>query len=146
MFTNTPEVKLGIVAVSRDCFPKTLSESRRIAVCNAFRGKYGEIFECPVVVENEKDMRSALDLLKKEGCNALVVYLGNFGPETSETLLAKYFHGPVMFAAAAEEDCGSSSVARSLIYCSLIFGRTRTSINFFINVDFPVLTGPTTPM
>lgn len=121
MFTNTPEVKLGIVAVSRDCFPKTLSESRRIAVCNAFRGKYGEIFECPVVVENEKDMRSALDLLKKEGCNALVVYLGNFGPETSETLLAKYFHGPVMFAAAAEEDCGSCLCdSRGDAYCGML--------------------------
>ena len=25
---NIPEVKLGIVAVSRDCFPMSLSESR----------------------------------------------------------------------------------------------------------------------
>ena len=33
----------------------------------------------------------------------IVVYLGNFGPETAETLLAKEFDGPVMFAAAAEE-------------------------------------------
>lgn len=31
--------------------------------------------------------------------NALVVYLGNFGPETPETLLAKRFHGPVMYVA-----------------------------------------------
>ena len=27
--TNMPDVKLGIVAVSRDCFPKSLSENRR---------------------------------------------------------------------------------------------------------------------
>ena len=32
MFANIPEVKLGIVAVSRDCFPITLSEKRRKAV------------------------------------------------------------------------------------------------------------------
>ena len=32
-----------------------------------------------------------------------VVYLGNFGPEISETLLAKHFDGPKMFVAAAEE-------------------------------------------
>ena len=32
------------------------------------------------------------------------------------------------------------------IICSLILGITRTSINFFIKVDLPVLTGPTTPM
>ena len=31
------------------------------------------------------------------------VYLGNFGPEISETLLAKHFDGPKMFIAAAEE-------------------------------------------
>ena len=29
---NIPEVKLGIVAVSRDCFPITLSEKRRAAI------------------------------------------------------------------------------------------------------------------
>ncbi len=40
---------------------------------------------------------------QKAGCNALCVYLGNFGPEISETLLAKHFDGPKMFMAAAEE-------------------------------------------
>ena len=44
--------------------------------------------------------------MKEANCNALVVYLGNFGPESSETLLAKYFEGPVMFIAAAEEQKG----------------------------------------
>ena len=32
MLSNIPEVKLGIVAVSRDCFPITLSEKRRAAI------------------------------------------------------------------------------------------------------------------
>lgn len=32
MINNTPEIKLGIVAVSRDCFPNSLSENRRKAV------------------------------------------------------------------------------------------------------------------
>ena len=54
-------------------------------------------------MENEIHMRKALSEVKKAGCDALVVYLGNFGPETSETLLAKEFGGPVMFIAAAEE-------------------------------------------
>ena len=35
MMTNIPEVKLGIVAVSRDCFPISLSESRRKAIVDA---------------------------------------------------------------------------------------------------------------
>ncbi len=29
MFTNIPEVKLGVIAVSRSCFPAALSERRR---------------------------------------------------------------------------------------------------------------------
>ena len=97
---NMPEIKLGIVAVSRDCFPMTLSENRRKAVVAAYDG---EIYECPTVVESEKDMMKALAEVNEAGCDALVVYLGNFGPETAETLLVKYFDGPCMIVAAAEE-------------------------------------------
>ena len=78
MINNTPEIKLGIVAVSRDCFPNSLSENRRKAVVKAYDG---EIYECPIIVENEIDMMNALEDLKKAECDALVVYLGNFGPE-----------------------------------------------------------------
>ena len=46
--TNMPDVKLGIVAVSRDCFPKSLSENRRKAVAAACKL---ELFEAPTVVE-----------------------------------------------------------------------------------------------
>ena len=52
---NIPTVKLGIVAVSRDCFPMTLSEGRRSAIVKEY-SKTGEIYECPVCIENEKDM------------------------------------------------------------------------------------------
>ena len=90
---NIPEVKLGIIAVSRDCFPIGLSISRREAIVKA----YGEgIYECPVTVENEKDALKALADVKANGVNALVVFLGNFGPETPETLLCQKFDGPVM--------------------------------------------------
>ena len=101
MFCNIPEVKPGIIAVSRDCFPIDLSIRRRKAIVNAYAG---ELYECPVTVENEKDMLSAVADVKAAGCNALIVFLGNFGPETPETLIAKYFHGPCMFVAAAEGD------------------------------------------
>ena len=82
---NIPEVKLGIVAVSRDCFPIELSIRRRAAVKAAYPG---ELYECPVTVENEADMLKAAADVRAAGCNALVVFLGNFGPETPETLLA----------------------------------------------------------
>ena len=118
---NIPEVKLGIVAVSRDCFPMSLSESRRIKVCQEYKKAYGDIYECPTVVENEDDMLKALDEVNTAGCNALVVYLGNFGPESSETLLAKKFEGPVMFVAAAEEPCGDALIDnRGDAYCGML--------------------------
>lgn len=117
---NIPTIRLGIIAVSRDCFPMSLSASRRCAVVKAFE-KYGEIYECPTTVENERDAMKALEQVRGEGCNALVVYLGNFGPETSETLIAKYFEGPVMYVAAAEEACGSSLCdSRGDAYCGML--------------------------
>lgn len=116
---NIPEIKLGIVAVSRDCFPMTLSEGRRSAIVKEYT-KYGEIYECPVCVENEKDMLKACDNVKTAGCNALVIYLGNFGPETAETLLARYFDGPVMYCAAAEESENDLLDGRGDAYCGVL--------------------------
>ena len=114
--TNIPEIKLGIIAVSRDCFPIALSERRRKAIVSA----YGEgIYECPVTVENELDMLKAVEDVKKAECNALVVFLGNFGPETPETLIAKNFDGPVMFVAAAEGD-GDMINGRGDAYCGML--------------------------
>jgi len=88
---NIPTVKLGVVAVSRDCFPIALSTDRKNRVCGELAQSGVDAYNCPTTVENEKDMEKALEEVRKAGCNALVVYLGNFGPETPETLLAKYF-------------------------------------------------------
>ena len=54
--TNIPEVKLGIVAVSRDCFPIQLSEKRRAAIVAACQAKGLDLYEAKTTVENEKDM------------------------------------------------------------------------------------------
>ncbi|MBE6027297.1 MAG: fucose isomerase [Clostridiales bacterium] len=113
---NIPEVKLGIIAVSRDCFIISLSESRRAAIKAAYKG---DLYECPVTIENEKDMLAAVADVKAAGCNALVVFLGNFGPETPETLIAKYFDGPCMFVAAAEGD-GNLIDGRGDAYCGML--------------------------
>jgi len=97
-----------------------LSVSRRRAVVTEFEKKYGSIYECNTTVENEKHMKIALDEVKDAGCNALVVYLGNFGPETSEVLLAKFFDGPTMFVAAAEESGDDLSDGRGDAYCGML--------------------------
>lgn len=120
---NIPKVKVGIVAVSRDCFPESLSVNRRRALVEAYQKKYDgeDIYECPVcIVESEIHMVQALEDVKKAGCNALVVYLGNFGPEISETLLAKHFEGPKMFVAAAEETGNNLVQGRGDAYCGML--------------------------
>ena len=116
MMTNIPNVKLGIIAVSRDCFPIALSTQRRKNIVS----KYGDdIYECQITVENELDMLKAVEDVKKAECNALVVFLGNFGPETPETLIAKNFDGPCMYVAAAEGD-GDMINGRGDAYCGML--------------------------
>ena len=118
-----PEVKIGVVAVSRDCFPESLSVNRRKNLMKAYTEKYGTegIYECPIcIVESEIHMVQALEDIKKAGCNALCVYLGNFGPEISETLLAKHFDGPKMFVAAAEESGDNLLDGRGDAYCGML--------------------------
>ena len=120
---NIPKIKIGIVAVSRDCFPEPLSVNRRKALVEAYKAKYDEtdIYECPVcIVESEIHMVQALEDIKAAGCNALCVYLGNFGPEISETLLAKHFDGPKMFVAAAEESAVDLLDGRGDAYCGML--------------------------
>lgn len=117
---NVPQVKCGIISVSRDCFVISLSENRRKAIVDAYSKKYGPIYEAKTTVENETDMLKAVDEVKQAGCNALVVFLGNFGPETPETLIAQKFDGPVMYVAAAEETSKDLINGRGDAYCGML--------------------------
>ena len=53
---NIPVAKLGIVAVSRDCFPAILSEKRREAVVKCLAEKGTDVYNCKIIVENENDV------------------------------------------------------------------------------------------
>lgn len=120
MIKNIPNVKLGMVAVSRDCFVISLSKRRRQAIKASFEEKGGSIYEAQTIIENEADMLKAVEEVKSAGCNALVVFLGNFGPETPETLVAKCFDGPVMYVAAAEEHGNDLINGRGDAYCGML--------------------------
>ncbi len=113
---NIPEVKIGIVATSRSCFPSSLAERRREAIVKEYKG---EIYDCKTLIIQENDVLKALNEIKEAGVNALVVFLGNFGPETPETLLASCFNGPKMFVAASEGD-GDLLDGRGDAYCGLL--------------------------
>ncbi len=119
---NIPQVKMGIIAVSRDCFPITLSEKRRKAIVEQLKAKNFDIVEIQTIIEGgiDANVDEAYEEIKASGINALVVFLGNFGPEGPETLIAKKFGGPVMYIAAAEENIGVLSSDRGDAYCGML--------------------------
>ena len=117
---NIPRIKLGVVAVSRDCFPAELSKKRRLNVVNECRARKIPVVEIQTIVENETDVLKAEQELDHKGINALVIFLGNFGPEGPTTMLAQRFAGPVMFAAAAEETGKDLIRGRGDALCGLL--------------------------
>jgi L-fucose isomerase-like protein len=117
---NIPDIKLGILAVSRDCFPIELSRNRRKRVAEACKKQGVPVVEIDTIIENERDVLKALEEVQRKGINALALYLGNFGPEGPTTLMAEKFAGSVMLVAAAE-DTGKDLVGgRGDAYCGLL--------------------------
>jgi L-fucose isomerase-like protein len=117
---NIPDIRLGLVAVSRDCFPIELSRTRRRNIVGVCKQKNIPIVEIDTVVENETDVARALDEMRQKDINALAVYLGNFGPEGPLSLLAQKFNRPVMLAAAAEDTGKDLINGRGDAYCGLL--------------------------
>ncbi len=117
---NVPVVKLGVVAVSRDCFPIELSRKRRKNLIAECKKANVPVVEIDTIIENEKDVLKAIDELKKNDINALVLYLGNFGPEGPTTMLAQKFGGPAMFVAAAEDSGNDLISGRGDAYCGML--------------------------
>lgn len=117
---NIPSLVMGIVAVSRDCFPRELSTKRRQMVVAACASRAIPVVELETVVENESDVVKALEEIRARKVNAVVIYLGNFGPEGPSTLLAQKFGGPVMMAAAAEDSGKDLFGGRGDAYCGLL--------------------------
>jgi len=117
---NLAKIKMGLVVVSRDAFPKELAEKRRIKLVEACKNQKIPIVELKTIIENEKDVLKILDEIKTNNVNSLVVYLGNFGPEGPNTLLIQKFYGPSMIIAAAEEDKNDLINGRGDAYCGML--------------------------
>lgn len=117
---NIPQIKVALAAVSRDCFPVELSQKRRQAIMTFVEKMEMSVVEIDTIVENEDDVIMALGEIETSGANALCIFLGNFGPEGPETLLAQKFNGPVMFAAAAEETGENLIGGRGDAYCGML--------------------------
>jgi L-fucose isomerase-like protein len=124
--SNTPEIKLAIAGVSRDCFPVELTRKRLTALAEACKKIGLNVFTCKTIIENEKDTLAALAEASSSGANAAVIYLGNFGPEGPLSIFAQRFAGPVMACAAAEEAQANLASDRGDAFCGLL----NASYNF----------------
>ena len=111
---------MGIVAVSRDCFPLELSKKRKEEVIVECRTKNIAINKIETIVQTEKDSLKALEEIRQKNVNALVIFLANFGPEGPTTILAQKFDGPFMFVAAAEETANNLIQGRGDAYCGML--------------------------
>ena len=82
---NMPELKIGVVAVSRDCFPESLSVSRREALMKAYKEKYGEdpdIKYHPEIRSAEACMHSsslAIKLAEETGARLHILHVSTAG-------------------------------------------------------------------
>ncbi len=117
---NTPEVRIGIVGVSRDCFPRSLTEKRLDRLMAALEKRSVPAERCSVIVESDTDAVAAVKELADRNCSAAVIYLGNFGPEGPASILAAEFPGPVMACAAAEESRATLESERGDALCGLL--------------------------
>ena len=117
---NAPAVKLMLVGVSRDCFPVELARTRSGSLAKACKERGLKIATCKTIIENEADAVAALAELEAGGCNAAVIYLGNFGPEGPLSILAQHFGGPMMICAAAEESGNNLIKGRGDAFCGML--------------------------
>src|ERR1700730_12464404 len=121
--TYSPDIKLGLVSASRNCFPRSLSEERTKRVLAGCRQAGIEPF-VPVgpsqIIETKDHAADAARQFKEAGCDAVVYFLGNFSPEIEDAYFIKLFDGPVMMIAAAEESGATLLEKRGDALCGLL--------------------------
>ena len=117
---NTPDMTMGLVAVSRDCFPVEISRRRMEAVVAACEKAKVAVVPCSVIVESEKDAMAAASEMREKGVNAVTIYLGNFGPEGPTTIFAEKLGVPFMLCGAAEEAKDALIEGRGDAFCGML--------------------------
>ncbi len=118
--TNIPKIRVGLIASSRSNFADELSETSRSQIGSILEERQIPVHVVSQLVVTEEQAVMAVKEAKDAECQALAVILGNFGPETPETLIAKYFDGPVMYAAVSEIEADALYGARRDAYCGLL--------------------------
>jgi len=117
---NTPDVTMGLVAVSRDCFPIEISRRRMEHVVAECEKAKVAVVPCSVIIESGKDAMAAAAEMREKRVNAVAIYLGNFGPEGPTTIFAKEMGVPFMLCGAAEEAKDALIEGRGDAFCGML--------------------------
>src|SRR5262245_4766236 len=134
--TYSPEIRLGLVSASRNCFPRSLSEERTVRLLETCK-KAGITPFVPKgesrIIETKDHGADAAQQFKQAGCDAVVFYLGNFSPEIEDANFIKAFDGPVMILAAAEESGATLLEKRGDALCGLLSAALAVSKRNLLN-------------
>lgn len=119
----SPDIKLALVSASRDCFPRSLSETRTEKLLSHCKEKGMSLFvpegDCRII-ESKAHAMEAVQQIKLANCDGAVLYLGNFSPEIEDAYFVKQFGGSVAVIAAAEESADSLADSRGDALCGLL--------------------------
>jgi L-fucose isomerase-like protein len=117
---NMPEVRMGVVGVSRDCFPVELARARLGRVVEECSRAGLDVVPCETVVANESDAVRAVAEMTAKGANAVAVYLANFGPEGPLAIFAREMDAPFMLCGAAEDSKDALMEDRGDAFCGML--------------------------
>jgi L-fucose isomerase-like protein len=119
----SPDVRLGFVSASRNCFPRALAAERSERLISLSREAGIELVvpdgEC-AIIETRTHAADAAAELVAAGVDAAVLFLGNFSPEIEDAAFVKAFPGPVLLIAAAEENAMTLLQKRGDALCGLL--------------------------
>lgn len=120
---HSPDITLGLVSASRNCFPRALSQERTERLLQAASAAGITLVtpqgEC-AIIETKEHANDAAQQLKARGVDAVVFFLGNFSPEIEDAVFLKEFDGYAMILAAAEESGSSLLQKRGDALCGLL--------------------------
>lgn len=119
----SPDIKVGFVSSSRNCFPRPLSAERSERILTGAKDADIALVvpdgDCSII-ETRDHAKDAAAQLNEQGCDVAVLFLGNFSPEIEDAVFVKAFNGPVMIVAAAEESGASLLHKRGDALCGLL--------------------------
>ena len=119
----SPDITLGLVSASRNCFPRSLSEERMQRLLKAATDA-GINLVTPEgesqVIESKAHAFEAARQLKAANVDATVLFLGNFSPEIEDAVFLKEFGGYALVLAAAEENAAGLLQKRGDALCGLL--------------------------